>query len=175
MVNIPTTAISFNLYYQGKAPVELMNDQDQGEVLVEELHRVTEATPQFKDIQMKHIRCKGASQAIYLQGLPEMHLENVRMEDLVMESENGLICIDANGITIKDLVLETTGLPAITLHNSKNISMEGLELPESDQPVIAVSGSNSDHITLPENDKSGEKYLITLGDDVNPGVLHLGE
>ena len=174
MVNIPTIAISFNLYYGGKAPTEMMAQRD-GEKKDEDTPAVTEATPQFKDIYMKDIRCKGATQAIHLQGLPEMSLDNVNMEDLVMECETGLICVDANGVNIKDLVLKTTNFPAITFENSKNVAIEGLELPESDQAAIAVSGSKSEQISLPATAKSGKRYLVTLADDVNPGVLKTAE
>ncbi len=106
MINIPTNAISFNLYYGGLAPDELMA-QSEEEKMNSEIHEVTEETPQFKDISIKNITCKGAHQAIYLQGLPEMNLENIHMENLTMESEKGLLCMDAHGITIKDLNLLT--------------------------------------------------------------------
>lgn len=174
MVNISTIAISFNLYYGGKAPTEMLARRDGKKVAVDAL-AVTEATPQFKDIYMKGIRCNGASQAIHLQGLPEMSLDNVNMENLVMECETGLICVDANGVTIKDMVLKTTNFPAITFRNSKNVTIEGLELSESDQAVIAVSGSKSEQISLPTTAKSGKKYLVTLGEDVNPNVMQISE
>jgi len=124
---------------------------------------------------MKHIRCKGASQAIYLQGLPEMFLENVHMEDLVMESENGLICIDAKGVNIKGLDLKTTNFPALSFHNSKNVQVENLKLPESDQSLISINGSKSEQITLHGKDGSGNNYPVKLGKDVDPDILELRE
>jgi len=175
MVNIPTNAISFNLYYQGKAPVELMNSQEDEPGPKKEVHQVGEATPQFKDIVIKHIRCKGAEQAIYLQGLPEMFLENVRLEDLVMESEKGLACIDVKGISIDGLSLKTTQFPAISLQNAKDVSIKNLELPEADQPLIYVGGGETENISIPAQALSGDKKRITLGNQVNPNHVVISE
>jgi polygalacturonase len=174
MVNIPTIAISFNLYYGGQAPTEMLAQRENLN-MAEEISAVTEATPQFKDIYMKGIRCKGASQAIHLQGLPEMSLENVNMEDLVMESETGLVCVDANGVNIKGLLLKTTNFPALSFQNSKNVNMVALELSETDQPLIAVKGNKSEHITLVRKTPTEKEYLVSLGDDVNPEAWQLGE
>jgi len=174
MVNIPTNAISFNLYYGGMAPEEMIASQKK-ETELAASSPVSEATPQFKDIYMKDITCKGAYQAIYLQGLPEMLLENVQMENLVMESEKGLICLDADGIKIKDLELKTTQFPALTFHNAKNVSLDGLELSDSDETLISVSGSNSEKISIPGKSKSGQDLSIVLGAKINPETVQITE
>ena len=147
MINIPTNAISFNLYYGGLSPNELMA-QSTHEKTTSEIHPVTEETPRFKDISMKNITCRGARQAIYLQGLPEMNLENIHMENLTMKSEKGLLCMDARGITIKNLNLSCTGYPAMTFYNAKDVLIEGLELPETAQPGISVNGDESENISV---------------------------
>ena len=109
---------------------------------------MTEETPQFRDISIKNITCKGAGQAIYLQGLPEMNLENIHMENLTMESEKGLLCMDARGITIKDLNLLTTEYPALTFYNAKDVIVEDLELSDSTQPGISVKGDETENISI---------------------------
>jgi len=147
MVNIPTNAISFNLYYGGLSPAELMAQGEQGKKN-SEIHPVTEETPQFKDISMKNITCKGALQAIYLQGLPEMNLENIHMENLTMESEKGLLCMDARGITIKRLNLLCSAYPALTFYNAKDVVVEGLDLSDSAQSGISVKGDETENIII---------------------------
>ena len=146
MINIPTNAISFNLYYGGLSVSEMLAQMEEGDI-PSEFQAVSEETPQFKDISMKNINCKGAHQAIYLQGLPEMNLENVVLENLTMESDKGLFCMDAQGITIKGLHLKSKESPSITFINAKEVHMEGLELSESMSTGIAVHGQSAD-ITL---------------------------
>mgnify|MGYP000873508942 CR=1 FL=1 len=81
--------------------------QKEDETYVEERFEVTEETPQFKNIHMKNITCSGAHQAIYLQGLPEMNLENISLENIKMEAEYGLTCIDAKGVILNNIDLKT--------------------------------------------------------------------
>jgi len=94
MINIPTQAISFNLYYSGKSSSEDLAEGDN--VQIEKLLPVTEETPQFKNIFIRNVNCKGALQGILLQGLPEMNLENIVLENIIMEADNGLVCTDAS-------------------------------------------------------------------------------
>jgi polygalacturonase len=146
MINIPTNAISFNLYYGGLSVSEMLAQVEDGDIQ-SEFQAVTEETPQFKDISMKNITCKGALQAIYLQGLPEMNLENVVIENLIMESDKGLFCMDAQGIKIKDLDLKSKESPSLTFINAKDVEIEGLTLSESQQSGIVVHGQ-SENITI---------------------------
>lgn len=167
MMNIPTNAISFNLYYGGQSVSEMMETAGNNSNRETSIPEITEETPQFKDIVIKNVNCKGALQGIYLQGLPEMNLENVTLENITMEAKRGLLCMDANGITIKDLFLKTEELPAIQFFNSKNISVKELVLPETEQPVISVNGEKTENVNIEViSEKEVEKYLI-LGDMVN--------
>lgn len=146
MIDIPTNAISFNLYYGGLSVSEMLAQTKDGN-WGSEVEPVSEETPQFRDIVMKDITCKGALQAIYLQGLPEMNLENVLMENLVMESDKGLFCMDASGITIKNLTLLSKEQPGLTFINSKEINMEELTIEGDAESEIAVYGE-SENILL---------------------------
>ena len=170
MIKIPTNAISFNLYYGGLSVSEMLAMEEDGSEPVE-IPPVSEETPQFKDISIKSIRCKGALQALYLQGLPEMNLENVILEDLIMEAENGLICMDADGLIIRDLNLVTDNLPALTFYNSKNVLIEGLVLPESGETMIAVSGSESANISINTDVNMDADQFLDLDEKVNPGAV----
>jgi hypothetical protein len=147
MIQIPTKAISFNLYYGGLAPEEMMEESAEN-LMESEAHPVSEATPQFKDIILRNITCKGAQQAIHLQGLPEMNLENILMENLVMESEVGMICMDAKGVRIKGMSLISTETPAVTFFNAKDVTIEELEVPGSMEPAIMLKGTQNETIRV---------------------------
>ena len=141
MIDIPTQAISFNLYYGGKSASEAMADGDAtGDQVIQP---VSEETPQFKNIFIHDVNCKGANQGIFLQGLPEMNLENVQLENIKMEADYGLTCSDANGVKIKNLTLITSKTPAVDLKNSLNVSVDGLITKSGAFPLIHVSGSKT--------------------------------
>lgn len=138
MINIPTQAISFNLYYSGKSASE---DKESGSNLQSSsLLPVTEETPQFKNIYISNVNCKGAYQGIFLQGLPEMNLENIRLENIQIESDYGMIITDAKGIQIKNLNLQTQKTPVIDLKNSTDVIVDGLKTQETSNPIIRLAG-----------------------------------
>ena len=85
----------------------------------------SEETPQFKNISIRNVNCKGAMQAILLQGLPEMNLENISLENIRMEADKGLICTDANNVKITNLTLITKKKPAMDFKNSRNVTIDG--------------------------------------------------
>ena len=147
MVDIPTNAVSFNLYYGGLSVSEMLAQSEKVDIPTE-IYPVSEETPQFKDISIKNITCKGAEQAIYLQGLPEMNLENIQMENLTMETEKGLFCMDARGISIKGLNLICNKYPALTFYNAKDVMIEELELSDITQSGISVNGVDTENIRI---------------------------
>jgi len=175
MINIPTNAISFNLYYGGLSVSEMMAEADNRSAVAEEIPEVTEETPQFKDIHIKNIICKGALQAIYLQGLPEMNLENVYLENITMEAENGLLCMDADGVTIKDLHLKTSEFPAVTFINSKNVSVSELVLPDSENALISINGEKTEKVTIDLDMGTNRDRILKIGDSVKEGQVHLNK
>ncbi len=166
MINIPTNAISFNLYYGGKSVSEMLADKDT-ESNPDIIPEVSEETPQFKDISIKNITCKGAYQAIYLQGLPEMNLENISLENLTMEAENGVLCMDADGVTIKNLSLKTTNYPALSFYNSKNVSVSGLTLDDSEKPMIVINGKETVAVDINIHATNKFRERVTIGAEVD--------
>jgi polygalacturonase len=162
MIDIPTNAISFNLYYGGLSVSEML-EQNSGNDVAQEVFEVTEETPQFKDIYMKNITCRGAYQAIYLQGLPEMNLENVNLENLKMVAENGLVCVDADGVNIKNLDLKTSKSPAMMFYNSKNVEVDNLSLIKTNKNEIVIDGPESEKINIKVQSPALLKGMVKIG------------
>ena len=77
---------------------------------------VTEATPQFRDIHIENVLCRGAQSAIVLQGLPEMPLRDITFKNVSITSQKGVSVIDAEGISFDNVRVQTaTGEPVKTL------------------------------------------------------------
>ena len=106
----------------------------------EEVPTFSEETPVFRNITIKNVTCKGASQALFLQGLPEQNLENITLENIDIEADNGMECIDASGISIRGMRLITKSLTAIRIINSKNINVEMLDVPFINDHNIEIKG-----------------------------------
>ena len=101
MIGIPGDAINFNLFYGGRSPL----DETAG-VAETNFPSVTEATPQFRDIHMANIVCRGAKNALVLQGLPEMPLCNITLKNVSITSQKGVSVTDAENIIFENVSVE---------------------------------------------------------------------
>jgi len=50
-----------------------------------------------------------------------MNLENVLLENITMEAEQGLVCNDASNVRIKNLTLLTKKTPVADFKNSRDV------------------------------------------------------
>src|SRR5437879_11697323 len=98
MKDIVTSAILFDMYYEAKDPVVLVGDKREPPKV--ETLDITEGTPQFKNFYIKNIICNGAEKAIFFRGLPEMNVQNVLLQDMVLQADEGLEMTEASNIVI---------------------------------------------------------------------------
>jgi polygalacturonase len=117
MTDISGDAINFNLFYGGKSPL----DEKAGDVETN-FPPVTEETPAFRDIHIENLVCRGAKNAITLQGLPEMPLNNVTLKNASFTAQNGGSVVDAENIVFENIRLESRNnvpLKTFRVTNSK--------------------------------------------------------
>ena len=171
MVNIPAQAISFDLYYGGKSVSEALADGDKKSDLA--MPVVSEETPQFKNISIRDVNCKGAFIGIFLQGLPEMNLRNILLENIRMEANIGFSCVDATGIKIKNLTLITKKSPAIEIKNGKDIEIDGLSVGNGVNPLIHLSGSKSEKIILKNAGLTNPQEQVKIEKEVPSSAVTL--
>jgi polygalacturonase len=122
MTDIPTDAIGFNMYYGGEAPAEAPD----GSAEPRPSMPVNEGTPQFRDIVLSRILCRGAGRAVMLEGLPEMAIRGIVLEDVRMTAQKGLVAVDADTITLRRIAITAAAGPAISVRNSRNVTVDGV-------------------------------------------------
>jgi polygalacturonase len=171
MINIPTQAISFNLFYSGRSASEDLEAGADGTVA--KLLPVSEETPQFKNVFIKNVNCKGALLGIQLQGLPEMNLENVVLENIRMEADFGLTCADASGVKIKNLTLITKKMPVADFKNSKDVMVDGLFTQADIFPIVKVSGSMTGSTVLKNVGITNPEKQMIIGKEVPENAVKL--
>jgi polygalacturonase len=159
MTDIPSQAISFNLYYGGKSIAETL--EEGGDKIVNKAMPVTVETPQFKNISIKNITIKGAQQAVFLQGLPEMNLENIEISNLTATAEKGFSIIDANKIKIENVKLDVKAKNAFEIYNAQNLSLKNVEFKPTSANTITIDGGVTKNVDL-----SGLSKTTTVGKDV---------
>jgi len=159
MTDIPSQAISFDLYYGGKSIAETLAEG--GNTVTTKLVPVNEETPQFKNISIKNITIRGAQQAVFLQGLPEMNLENIEISNLIAKAQKGFSIIDANGIKINNVKLDIEAKNAFEMYNVQNLSLKGVEFNPGSSNTITIDGQATKNIDL-----SGLSKTTAIGKDV---------
>jgi len=171
MINIPTQAISFNLFYGGNSPVLEEDQSAADEARIEKPVPVTAETPSFKNIYMKNITVSGADEAVALQGLPEMNLQNVRLENSYLKARKGISAVDASGIELKNVKVLTEQGPALTIYNSKNVKVEGLSFGNSQGPVVRVLGPLTQNVQLESKNFTNASTQINKGKELKASAI----
>lgn len=171
MMNIPTQAISFNLFYSGRSASEDLEAGADGTVA--NLLPVTEETPQFKNIFIRNVNCKGAMLGVQLQGLPEMNLENVVLENIRMEADYGMTCSDATGVKIKNLTLITKKTPVVDFKDSRDVTVDGLYTQSAVFPVIQVSGPATANTVLKNVGLTNPDKQMLIGNEVPENAVKM--
>ncbi|MCP9770433.1 glycoside hydrolase family 28 protein [Lacihabitans sp. LS3-19] len=164
MTDIPSHAISFNLYYGGKSIEETLAEG--GGPTNTKLMPVTEETPQFKNIKIKNVVINGATQAVFLQGLPEMNLENIELSDLQINADKGFTIVDANGVNIHNVKMVSKDPTAFDIFNAKNVTLRNIEFNSTSAEAVKINGSVSEKIELISNSKMDFKKQTKLGNSV---------
>lgn len=129
MVDIPTEPIRFNLFYAGSVPKpdEDMEVVDAATYLAR-FPAVSEETPSFRNITIRHVVCRGAGGAMWIQGLPEMAVENIRIENVDLTATRGVRLIDVKGFHFENGRWQVAERPALHLHNARDVTFRNSAL-----------------------------------------------
>ncbi|MGL4993733.1 MAG: glycoside hydrolase family 28 protein [Bacteroidales bacterium] len=169
MINIPTEPLLFDLYYGGKSAVEEL-EEGSGLAKVENIPAVTEETPAFRNIFITNIACRGARRAMFFNGLPEMNIENVVVENASIYSEIGAELSEANGVVLKNVNIVPEKGAALILNNVKNVKVEGFSCPDSEE-TLKVTGSRTSKVSIKSSSLSSKKSRVA--DQVKKGTVSI--
>ena len=151
MTDIPEEPLLFDLFYGKK-----------GKATAEEMPPVTEETPVFRDIHIKNVVCRGAGRAMYFNGLPEMKINNVNIEDvIILNAKSGIVINEATNVKIKNTRIEPQKGEVLKLSGSESITIEGLKTtPETASAQIS---NDCNGIIIKESDINKDNTTIAEG------------
>ena len=153
MFDIVTESFLFDLYYGGKSAAESLEDGDVTPV-EEKLLPVTEETPVFRNIFVKNLVSRNARRAMFFNGLPEMNISNIVVEDTWISAKIGAELSESDGIIFKNVTVKAeTGAPLL-LNNVKNMSVSGFKGIGKEGFDVDIKGKNTKSLSLPASLKS---------------------
>ena len=101
MMDIKTDAITFNMYYGGKSVAEMLADGDNPDNVTKQ--PVTEETPIFRNIDIKNVVCNGAGRAMEFNGLPEMPINGIKLQNITILAKKDAVFTNCENITKKNV------------------------------------------------------------------------
>lgn len=141
MYNIVNEAFLFDLYY--------MNGATSSGVPVAD-----ETTPVFRNIFVKDIVANQAGKAMFFNGLPEMNISNIVVENSFFTTQEGAVLSESDGVQFTNVRINPSEGPAIKLNNVKNFKSKGLSYPETLKQAFEVTGDKTKNIQLPDDKNS---------------------
>jgi len=158
MINIPTEAILFDIFYNGKSATELLEN---GEAISDQsVFPVSEETPIFRKINISNITCNGARRAIFFNGLPEMNIQDISLKNVTISSQLGADLRESDRITLDNVKILNSEGPSLILNNSKNIDINNFSSNKAMKCVLQVEGVNSKNIKVKSSSISKENTII---------------
>jgi polygalacturonase len=167
MFNIATESFLFDLFYGGKSASEALADGDTTPIDEHEFP-VTDETPVFKNIYVKNLVSRNARRAMLFNGLPEMNIENINLENAFITARYGAEFSESRDINLKNVTIIPDEGPAYLFNNVKNFEAEGLNyLVAKDSKAAKITGANTSELQLsglPEGE-------VDLASDVNKDAI----
>jgi polygalacturonase len=163
MKNIVNEAILFDMYYMVKAKSG-----------TPQIPPVTEATPQFRHFFVSNIVCNGAERAIMIRGLPEMAIQDIHMDNMVLKANKGAQFIEAKNISLKNVTIESKDTkPVIDIQNSSNITLDGIKYPANAEQLFNISGEHTGEISVTNTNVGNAKSKVEFTGGAQSKALNI--
>ncbi|HPH23720.1 MAG TPA: glycosyl hydrolase family 28 protein, partial [Chitinophagaceae bacterium] len=164
MKDIPGEAILFDMYYAAKDPVPMAGEKREPPVV--EFKAVDETTPQFKNFYVKNVVCNGAEKGIFIRGIPEMHINNINLENIIVQANKGIEIEEATKINLKNItILSKETNPVVYVLNSKDVVLNNIKYGVSANLLLQVQGERTGKVKLIKTDtsKAQKKLEVSFG------------
>lgn len=159
MKDIPGEAILFDMYYMARDPVPLTGEKR--ELPKVEVKAVDETTPVFRNFQIRNVYCNGAAKGIFVRGLPEMHVQDILMENMVLQADKGIDIQEASGLRLRNIQLvgkETD--PLIDITQSDRLQFENITGSGTAPVIYRVNGDRSSGINIKTSTPQSTKPVV---------------
>ena len=93
------------MYYGGKSVAEMLADGDNPDNVTK--MPVTEETPIFRHIDIQNIICNGAGRAMEFNGLPEMPINDIRLENIIIQAKSDAVFHNCQNIKQRNVNIKT--------------------------------------------------------------------
>ena len=159
MKNIVGEAILFDMYYAAKDPIPLAGEKR--ELPAVEFKAIDETTPVFKNFQISNVYCNGASKAVFIRGIPEMHVKDILLQNMVLQADKGVDIQEASNIILKNVkVYSKNTSPVVDIIQSDNIQFDNFSYTNDSYLLFRLSGERSREIRISNTNLGNTKQKV---------------
>ncbi len=162
MTDILQDALLFDLFYGGKSASEA-SEEGAGEPTDMAFKPVDETTPAFRDIHIRNVWCRGAKRAMYFNGLPEMNVERVTVENARIYAATGAQICESTDVLLRDVAVVPEKGPALQLNNVKAFRAENFVCPAGMKCALVATGSRNRDIRIASEEITAENACLSSG------------
>lgn len=110
---------------------------------------VDETTPVFRNIYIRDIVSRNSNRAMFFNGLPEMNIANINIENAFITSRLGAELSEAENIKLKNVTVIPSEGASLILNNVKGVEVVDFSVPDSLETVVKITGNRNVNIELP--------------------------
>lgn len=142
MTDIPADPLLFDLFYGGKGPMEEEESEAQSGTVT--TPAVTVETPTFRNIFIKNIVSTNSNRAMYFNGLPEMKVQNVRVENSVFKSNLGAVIKQTSGFEMNNVKISNTVGEIVHIENVDKATFNNVTNMKGEKVQFSKDKQNTD-------------------------------
>ena len=103
--------------------------------------------------------------------MSEMAIKNSNIENAIIESNKGLVCVEAENISPKNMTFLTTDKTIMQVQNSKNVVLNNIQCGSNKDVLLKIMGDKSAGIKPLNTETQKVKKAIELGIGVLCAIL----
>ena len=104
--------------------------------------------PVFRNIHIRNITCDQARNAARLIGQHDAPFRDINLENLSIQSDEGLYCVLANGMNLMNLRITPRLGPVLSLKDTQKVLIHGLNTTETHGVFLDLRGRQTRNIRL---------------------------
>ena len=112
-----------------------------------------------------------AGRAAMLEGLPEMPIRGIVLDDVRISATKGLATVDADAITLRRVEIAPQAGPSFAVRHSRNVTIEGGAAASGTDVYLRVDGAAASGIRLSGVDLKNAKTPVETGANVPAGAV----
>ncbi|HOO55589.1 MAG TPA: glycoside hydrolase family 28 protein [bacterium] len=125
----------------------------------------SDAPPSFKNIFIKNIRCRHATNAIVIKGLPEQHIRNIGFENIGIKAVSGVSVSDGTDISMEKMRISVMSGPVYSIRDTKGFRLGALTTKSPGDLVVLEGGVSGVVLGFPKPEIAEPKIRIADGID----------